>query len=130
MTRPSSNHPTELELLILKVLWAKSPQRVRDIRNALADEGRDIAHTSVITTLNIMFEKKLLKRKKEANAFLFFPAVTKDQVSQNLLSDVVGRVFDGSAKDMMLSLFDCAEIDEGELKELRRMINKRIRESS
>ncbi len=130
MARPAAAHPTELELQILKILWHESPQRVRDIRLALANEGRDVAHTSVITTLNSMFEKRLLKRQKDANAFLFAPRVSREQTSRRMLGDVVGRVFDGSAKQVMLSLFDCADIDADELKELRRLINSRIRESS
>ena len=111
----------------MKILWRESPQRVRDIRSALAEEGRSVAHTSVITTLNVMFDKGLLRREKDANAFLFAPAVKQEDVSNKLLGDVVGRVFDGSARQVMLSLLDCADVDRDELKELRRLINQRIR---
>jgi len=58
MTRPKSAHPTELELPILKILWQRLPQPVREIRQSLADGGRDLAHTSVITTLGVMVQKK------------------------------------------------------------------------
>ena len=80
MARPAADQPTELELQFLKILWEKSPQPVREIRDALAKSGRDIAHTSVITTLNTMVKKKILKRKKDGNAFLFAPRLTRDQV--------------------------------------------------
>ena len=53
MARPNSEYPTELELQILKVLWEQSPQTVREVRDTLAVGGRDLAHTSVITTLGI-----------------------------------------------------------------------------
>jgi BlaI family transcriptional regulator, penicillinase repressor len=128
MNRGASGQPTELELRILKVLWAESPLPVREIRNRLAENGRHLAHTSVITTLNTMFEKKFLGRKKQANAFLFFPKVTRDAVSQRMLGDVVERVFDGSAASVMLSLFDCSEIDAEEARELRRLFNRKIKE--
>ena len=45
MARPAAEQPTELELQFLKILWEKSPQPVREIRDALASSGRDIAHT-------------------------------------------------------------------------------------
>ena len=61
MVRPPSSSPTELELLILKVLWRKSPQTVREVREALANSRRKLAHTSVITTLNVMVRKKYLR---------------------------------------------------------------------
>ena len=129
MPRPQSNQPTELELEFLKILWDNAPRLVREIREELAKRGRDIAHTSVITTLNTMVEKKYLKRAKDGKAFQFSPRVTREQVSQQMLGSVVDRVFDGSAKDVLLSLFDCAQIDSDELKELRKLINQKVREA-
>lgn len=127
MPRPASDHPTDLELQILKILWDNAPLPVRDIRNALARQGRDIAHTSVITTLNTMFDKGYLKRKKQANAFLFSPRVAQEKVSQQMLGDLVDRVFDGSAPAVMLALFEQSDIDENELKELRRLLSRRLK---
>lgn len=39
MARPSSEHPTELELEILKILWQRAPQTVEAVREALAAAG-------------------------------------------------------------------------------------------
>ena len=128
MTRARAEHPTELELLILKILWEEAPLPVRDIRNRLADQGRHLAHTSVITTLNKMFRNKQLRRTKHANAFLFSPRVDRDAVSRRMLGDIVDRVFDGSASAAMLSLFDSSQINEEDVKELRRLFNRKIKE--
>ncbi len=130
MARPAKDYPTDLELQILKILWEKSPLPVREIRDVMARQGRDIAHTSVITTLNIMVRKKYLTRTKRRNAFLFKPLMTREKTSQMMLGDMVKRVFDGSAKDVMLTLFETSEVDEDELKEIRRYINRKAREQS
>lgn len=130
MARPASEHPTELELQILKILWQQSPLPVREVREALARVGRDIAHTSVITTLNTMVGKRYLERTKRGKAFFFAPRVTREQVSEGMLGDVVERVFDGSPTAVMVSLFNCADIDEDELKELRKLINRRMKEQT
>lgn len=130
MARPASEQPTELELQFLKILWERSPRPVREIRDALADIGRDIAHTSVITTLNTMVKKKFLKRTRKGNAFLFAPKVSREGVSQAMLGDVIERVFDGSAKDVLVSLFDRADLDADELKELRQLLNRKVREQN
>ena len=127
MARPAAEQPTELELQILKILWEKSPQLVRDIRDELAKLGRDIAHTSVITTLNTMAKKRIVIRKREGNAFLFSPRITREQVSRSVLGDIVNRVFDGSAKAVLLGVFEQNDIDRGELKELRKLIDQRIK---
>jgi predicted transcriptional regulator len=129
MARPKSEHPTELELQILKVLWDRSPLMVREVREALAAAGRDIAHTSVITTLNTMVAKRYLRRQKMGKAFLFAPRVGREEVTARMLGDVVDRVFDGSAAAVMLSLFDRADLDARELRELRRAIDRKMKET-
>ena len=58
MARPGSEHPTELELEILKVLWDDAPLPVREVRARLeVKSGRALAHSSVITMLNIMHRR-------------------------------------------------------------------------
>ena len=128
MARPASDHPTEFELEILKVLWKSSPRTVRDIRDDLAKSGRNSAHTSVITILNIMVEKGYLDKKKDGKSYLFWPIVAEATISQKMLGDVVARVFDGSARSLMLNLIDGEEIEEAELLELRKLINQKVRE--
>lgn len=128
MVRPKSEYPTELELLILKVLWRRSPLAVREVREALAEAGRELAHTSVITTLNVMARKKYLRRTMRGNACLFEPRISRDAASRQMLGDMVNRVFDGSAKAVVLGLFDCAELDASDLKELRRLIDQKAKE--
>ena len=129
MPRPVSKHPTHLELHILKVLWQQSPLLARDVQAALVEGGRELAKTSVITTLNTMVTKKYLKRKKQGNMYLFSPRVTEDQVSNRVLVDVVDRVFDGSAAAVLMKLFDVKEINTDELRELRTLINRKLNES-
>ena len=128
MARSASGHPTELELRILKVLWQRSPMRVREIRQALADDGHEIAHTTVVTMLNIMVDKRFLKRKQVKNAFSFEPRVSRKEVTDGMLGDVIDRVFDGSAMAVALSLFEQSDLDPEELKELRRLVNRKAKE--
>ena len=51
-----------MELQILKILWEESPRTVREVRDALAAQGRQLAHTSVITTLGTMVDKGQLEK--------------------------------------------------------------------
>lgn len=130
MPKPVSNFPTELELLFLKVLWRNSPLLAREVQSALADASKKLAKTSVITTLNTMVGKKYLSRKRQGNMYLFRPRITEEQVAERVLDDVVDRVFDGSTAAVVLSLFDARAIDKDELKELRSLIDRKLREPS
>jgi BlaI family transcriptional regulator, penicillinase repressor len=129
MARPASRYPTELELEILKVLWQQSPLLAREVQGTLAEVGRELAKTSVITTLNTMVDKSYLKRKMQGNTYLFSPKITEEEVGNRVLGDVVDRVFDGSTASVVMKLFDVRDIDDDELKELRRAINRKLKES-
>jgi BlaI family penicillinase repressor len=128
MARPASKYPTELELQILKVLWRESPRLARDVQDALAVLGRDLAKTSIITTLNTMVAKRYLTRTSQGNMYLFAPRISESEVGDRVLGDVVERVFDGSTSAVLLKLFEVKDVDETELKELRRIIDRKLKD--
>jgi BlaI family penicillinase repressor len=132
VARPSSDYPTQLELEMLKILWQQSPLSVQQVREALEEQpsSRTLTHSSVITVLNIMVRKKYLKRTKHGRAFCYQPLVTEQQVNRGMLGDMVNRVFDGSAKALMLELLEGAEIDAKELNEIRRLVNRKAKEQA
>jgi BlaI family transcriptional regulator, penicillinase repressor len=129
VARPGSDHPTELELEILKILWDESPLPVRDVRRRLEERAkRTLAHSSVITMLNIMVRKGYLGCKKIGKAFFFSPKVERKDVSGRFVGDLLGRVFDGSAAAMVLNLVETVDLDADELSELRKLINRKAKE--
>lgn len=128
----TAENPTELELLILKVLWERSPSTARQIREALAERGRKLAHTSVITMLQRMVDKGQLDQlnPEVGRAFRFVPLLSETDVSGRMLGDLMDRVFDGSAEAVMLSLFDVSDLDDDSLRRLRRAFNQKMREKN
>ena len=129
MARPTSRHPTELELEILKILWREGPSPGRVIRDALVG-FRDLAYTSVMTVMKIMTEKKYVRRKKVDGNFVYYSCVKEETVAKRMLHDVVDRVFDGSAAAVMLKLLQTADLDEEELRQLRQIIDQNAKEQS
>jgi BlaI family transcriptional regulator, penicillinase repressor len=127
MARPASRYPTALELEILKILWRGRPRSGREVRDALAPY-RDLAYTSVMTMMKIMARKRFLRRKKTGGGYVYYPCVTEAEVTRGMLGDLVDRVFDGSAVAVMLNLLENSEIDQDELKELRKLIGRKARE--
>lgn len=128
MARPGSEHPTKLELEILKVLWDEAPLPVRDVRARLDEQGRTLSHSSVITMLNIMVDKGYLKRKKQGKSFFFSPKVEEDSIAGGMMDDLLSRVFDGSPSALVLNLIETADLDADELAELRKLINRKAKE--
>ena len=128
MAKKLNRTPAELELKILKVSWRNGPLRVRDVRQQLADQGRDLAHTTIVNTLNNMVDKGFVKRTPYRNAYIFEARAKEEDVSKGMLSEFVNRVFDGSAVSLLLNLIDSEQVDSKEYAELRRLINKRAKE--
>jgi BlaI family penicillinase repressor len=124
MARRTSPHPTELELEILKILWRDGPLSGRRVRDLLA-EVRDLAYTSVMTIMKIMTQKRYVQRKRVKGNYIYYPCVTEEAVGLGMLRDLVDRVFEGSAAAVMLNLLETAELDESELKRIRRLIHRK-----
>jgi predicted transcriptional regulator len=127
MARPFSKYPTELELEILKVLWRGGPSSVGGVRDALVG-FRDLAYTSVMTIMNIMVNKGYLKRAREGNRFVYRPQVSEKETTRRMLSDLTERAFDGSASAVMLNLLETADVDDDELRQLRQLVDRRLKE--
>jgi BlaI family transcriptional regulator, penicillinase repressor len=128
MARSTSKHPTELELEILKILWRDKQATVREVRKKLLD-FRKLAYTSVMTMMTIMTEKGYLNRSKEGNYYVYKPRVTERETTGGILSDIVERLFDGSAAAAMVNLLETRDIHEDELKQLRELIKQKGRET-
>ena len=75
-----------------------------------------------------LLHKGYLDKKKDGKSYFYWPVVSEPDVSQRMLGDMVSRVFDGSAKRLVLNLIDGEEIEERELLELRKLINQKVRE--
>ena len=126
MVHKRSKHPTGLELAILKILWEASPRTVREVREAMAAAGRDLAHTSLITTLNVMFDKGFVKRTaaKEGRGYAFSPKISRADASQGMVGELVERVFEGSTPALLLSLLENEQLDGPDHAELRQAIER------
>ena len=129
MARPRSRYPTELELAILHVLWEQGPQGGREIRQALAPSRR-LAYTSVMTMLNIMTDKGHLSRAYQDGRYVYRTRIGRKATTRRMLRDLVERAFDGSAVSLMLNLLETTDVDAGELKQLRQLINRKAKEQS
>lgn len=95
---PRAPKPTERELQILQVLWRNGPSTVREVRDELMKEGKGaLGYTTVLTLMQIMAEKGLLVRDESARAHVYTAAMKTSEVENTILSDVIDRLFNGSA---------------------------------
>jgi BlaI family penicillinase repressor len=121
--RPKTSTLTEQELEIMKVIWERDKATVRDVYESLL-ERRKIAYTTVMTMMNILEQKKYLRKSAEDRAYIYRPAKPKKQVIKGMVREFVDRVFNGSAEPLLVHLIEDSKLTNKELDEITRMIRK------
>lgn len=119
---PTAPHPTEGELAILRVLWARrAPMTVREVHAELS-RGKDTAYTTVLKMLTIMADKGLVHRDESERSHAYTPVHPEPVVQRSLVKDLVRRAFAGSAASLVQRALDDGVASEQELDEIARLI--------
>jgi predicted transcriptional regulator len=86
-----------LETKIMQIVWREKSTTVKLVHRRLQDtpDRADIAYTTVMTTMTRLAEKGILNRRRDGLAYIYTPAVTKDDFETMM----VRRVLDGLMDD-------------------------------
>ena len=117
-----SRKPTPSELEILQVLWERGPSTVREVHEALGNK-RPIGYTSVLKLMQIMTAKGTLRRNEQQRAHVYEAVQPAQKTKRQLALDVLQRVFDGSASQLMMHALADRKASKEEVDELRRLLN-------
>ena len=115
--------PTDAELEILTVLWARGPSTVREVHDAIA-QRKPALYTTVLKMLQIMAEKSLVRRDERQRAHVYRASRPREWTQRQLAGDLLQRAFGGSASSLLLGALSAQKATSEELAEIRRMIEK------
>jgi BlaI family transcriptional regulator, penicillinase repressor len=118
--------PTAAELQILHVLWARGPSTVREVHDALQEEKAH-GYTTVLKLMQIMTAKGLVRRNEEQRAHVYEACQPAEKTKRQLAADVLQRVFDGSARELMLHALAGRRSSKNEIDELRGLLDEHER---
>jgi BlaI family penicillinase repressor len=118
--------PTVSELEILRILWTRGPSTVRAVHEELAGQ-KAIGYTSVLKLLQIMTTKGTVRRNEEQRAHVYEACLPAEQTKRQIASDMLQRVFEGSASQLMLHALAGRRTPRAEIDELRRMLDEHER---
>ena len=119
---------TDRQFGVLRVLWARGPLTVRELMEYLPGGDRQ-PYTTVLGLLQGMEKAGLVAHEKEAQAHRYRPTLGEREATTNLLSDFLGRFFQGSAESLVLGLVDARELDPGALKAIEARLAARMGEA-
>ena len=119
MARTKSENLTPLELEIMHVLWETGPANVQTVLQHLE---RELAYTTVQTMLNILHRKGKVKRTLKDRAYFYKPAVSRSHVTTQHITDIVDRLFGGSAESLVMSLVETKRLTPKKLARLQKLL--------
>ena len=118
-----------LETTVMEILWAAGESNVHDVVQRLE---RPLAYTTVMTTLDRLYKKGMLERRKADRAFRYAPRLTKAELERKRAGDFLAAFFAGPkpSGDLLIScLVDVVgQQDAGLLDELERRIRLKRKE--
>jgi len=122
--KPKRTVPTDQELEILKVIWQRGEATVREVYRDLAEQ-RKIAYTTVLTMMGILEQKGHLKKTAGERAYIYSPTKPQQQVVRSMVREFVHRVFNGSARPLLVHLLEDPHTDPNELTEMEKLFKER-----
>lgn len=121
--------PTDRELQALKLLWESGPMSVREIGDALAEQGPQLAYTTVLSLLQVMEQKKLVGHKTQGKVYLYFARVQRETTFRRLATGFLDSVFDGAMDEYLLHALQARRVSAAELSRLEQMIDEARRKT-
>jgi predicted transcriptional regulator len=110
-----------LETAVMEIVWRGADVAVKDVQALLA---RPVAYTTVMTTLDRLFKKGYVQRRREGRAFVYTASLAKHELEVNVTSGLLKDLLaGGSATPVLSNLVDAvADGDNNLLEELERLI--------
>lgn len=121
-------HLGSLEAQIMRVLWERPDLPVRDVVEALPGR-RERAYTTVMTVMNRLTEKRLLRRRSEGRAYVYMPTVSEEEFVEQLTRSMARSLINDFG-DVAVANFvgELRDSDPGEFQRLRELVERDLAE--
>ena len=119
--RPAMS-PAETEAL--RLVWEFKKATVQQVYDALP-VGRNVTYVTMATLLRRLEEKGYLRHRTQGKAFVYEPAVKKEEVISRTIGDLVQRLFGGNPVPLMQHLALHSEISDEDIEKLRDLAKKK-----
>lgn len=118
---------TRAESELMQLLWRHGPSTVQQLLERL---GREVAYTTVLTTVRILEQKGYAKHEPNpegGRAHVYKAAVAETKVRRRHVADLVDRLFGGSTQGLVTGLIDDESLSRDDLEELKRRIDEKLK---
>jgi predicted transcriptional regulator len=119
---PETHELTELQIVILRLMWQRGEVSVAEVWEALYPE-RKLAQTTVATLLTRLERRGVIARRADQRQYLYRALVSEGEVQQSMVSELTERLFAGDVTALVNHLLTSQEVAPGDLARLRDLID-------
>lgn len=112
---------TDLQIAIMRVLWARREATVAEITEALRDE-RGLAQTTVATLLSRLEKRGAVGHRTQARQYIYRALVTEPEVRRSMVSELTERLFDGDVPALVSHLLTTRAVTSDDLERVKAII--------
>jgi len=123
MARKASNHPTEVELEILNVLWNRGPSTVSQIHEVLR-QYRETGLSTTLKMVQVMTEKGLLIKDDSQRPQIFRPAMSQTRAQAGLVDDLMQRAFGGAVDRLVMAALESKTVSRKAIEQIKKLIGE------
>jgi len=113
---------TELQLAIVRLLWAKGEATVTELWEALHEE-RGLAQTTLATILTRLERREVVAHRARARQFVYRALVTAEEVQHSMVSELTAHLFEGDVPALVNHLLTAQDVSPGDLARIREMLD-------
>ena len=121
MNKPT--HPSNLELQALSVLWHEGPSTVSSVHESLPD-GRERAYTTVLSVMQSLERKKLVRRIRSGRAHVYESAYSQEIIVRRATDDFVTNAFGGRLGEAVLATLSLGSLTPEEKTNIERELQR------
>ena len=114
--------PTEGELEILQVLWARGKATVRDVHETIL-KTKEAGYTTTLKLMQIMFEKGLVKRDASAKTHIYQANVSREKTQNQFVGKMINSLFGGSSSQLVMQALGNQTPSKEELDEIQQLLD-------
>jgi BlaI family penicillinase repressor len=115
--------PSDAELRILRHLWGRGEQTVREVHDHLSS-GWDVGYTTVLKLLQRLHKKGMVERRRQGRAHVYRAVVTRERTERRVVRDFLERTMEGSLSGLLQRALPEKRISPEELHELQRLLDE------
>ena len=111
----------QLQLQVMEEVWRRGLATVAQVHRELA-KRRKIAYTTVLTTMQGLERRGMVRHEQAGKAYVFHPTITREEYTKASVNRLVHDLFGGEREALLCHLLGAGKITHKELEEIRKMV--------